>query len=308
MQQLPALPECRQPNVAQPPLEPGQKLPALSPVLGFDRRLEFLLQFLSERRFDVGEPVQRRCCLLGFLDGAALGRQVHHQLAEQPVTAHESLAGFGAHADERLQPSRVARLELYVGLSLEVHPHATGAKRLPELIRVNRQQDENRPLRRLFQRLEKGIECGAGHAVGAGDDRHLIASLGWLERYLAREVADLLDADDARFFLRSDKVEVGKVARIDLAAGDAVAARFEWDAGFASRGRGLAVERPRQLGRVRLERLDRAANEQIRVAKSAVGQAAPEQIGGLAGGHLRCVGHGRFIWPALAQGDSGIHF
>ena len=110
------------------------------------------------------------------------------------------------------------------------------------------------------------------------------------------------------FFSGRTKSRSGKLPESTLRHGDATAAGFEWDAGFAGRGRRLAVERPCEPGRVGLERLDRAANEQIRVAKPAVGQAAPEQLGGVAGGRLRCVGHGRFIRAALGQGDSVISF
>ena len=93
---------------------------------------------------------------------------------------------------------------------------------------------------------------------------------------------------------------------VDLATGCAFAARLKRDAGFSRIRRSLAVQRPGQLDGVRLKLLDIASDEQVRVPKSSVGQAAAEQLGRMILVDRRGVGHVAVIRFALGQGDSGI--
>ena len=65
---------------------------------------------------------------------------------------------------------------------------------------------------------------------------------------------------------------------LDLAAGCAFAARLERDAGFSGVRRRLTVKCPGQLDGVRLKLLDIASDEQVRVPKPPVGQAAADHL------------------------------
>ena len=217
-------------------------------------RVERLLQQLG-----IARPQDREHVLQGDLVAA-----VRHELLQRPQRVAEAAGrgardrGDGLRGDrDRLGRGRAPQdaRDLLDRRALEVEAVAAVHDRRRDLLRLRRRQHEDRPRRRLLERLQERVPRRRREHVGLVEDVHLAAPTHRRERHPFAQLADVVDRVVRR---RVHLDHVQRARRRDRAARFTLPARLD-------RRPALAVQARRQDLRHRRLAGPARADEQVRV-------------------------------------------
>ncbi|CAB3734264.1 hypothetical protein LMG1231_04955 [Achromobacter denitrificans] len=235
--------------------------------------------------------------LVGQRQGVAHG--AGGRLPDQPQGRHFETHVFLAQHGLQMPDDGVGRHLLQVELE------AARQHRHRDLLRIGGRQDELDVRRRLFQRLEHGVERMPGQHVDFVDHVDLEAPSARRVDRLLQELGHFLDAA-VRGRVQFEVVD--KAPRIDFRARAAHAARLGSDAGFAverfgqdARQRGLAHaagagEQPGVVQALRVERVRQRAHHVI-LSHEGIERSRPP----LAGQYQ--ISHGWIVEPVSRAGS-----
>ena len=204
-------------------------------------------------------------CLIGQRQGVTHGAtcSTRQQAQRLVVCGHVFL---GQHSRQVLQ-HRFGRHGAQVELQ------AAAEHRYRYFLRIGRGQHKLEIFRRLFQRLQHGVECGVCEHVHFVDHEDLEAPLHGLVDRLLQQALHLIDAAIGSCIKLG---VVRKTATIDFGTGRADTARCGRDAALAINA--LAVEGLGENARYRGFTHAASAGEQIRVMQTLLSQRIAQRL------------------------------
>ena len=128
--------EALQPNVAEEPMKNGDDIASLSPILGFDRRGQFLFVSFTEFRLEIIMPFEGGNRTEPFLDGRANLGEAGEQVTQNMIPIADPVVGIASSVTEVLDPG-VSRGFGRDGVGLaERDPKAAGEDRREQSARI----------------------------------------------------------------------------------------------------------------------------------------------------------------------------
>ena len=176
----------------------GDDIASLSPILGFDRRGQFLFVSFTEFRLEIIMPFEGGNRTEPFLDGRANLGEAGEQVTQNMIPIADPVVGIASSVTEVLDPG-VSRGFGRDGVGLaERDPKAAGEDRREQSARIATQQQEDGTSGGLLEGLQKGIGRLGIHSFRPDENKHLEQSPMGFEMDSFQNVSDLLDGDHSR--------------------------------------------------------------------------------------------------------------